>query len=790
MTLNEKKEIAEQRRKIIENEFSSLNEMQREAVLALKGPLLILAGAGSGKTTVLVNRVAHILRWGEAYESDEVFGDYSPEERALISTAADGKAILPEELAERLSVGRVFPWRILAITFTNKAAGELKERICAKVGATGEDIWASTFHAGCTRILRRFGERLGYTNHFVIYDTDDQKKLLKDCMKSLSIDEKLMPIKTVMYEISNAKDSMTSPDEYKKIAGSDSRLMSVSRIYSLYQQRLLAADAMDFDDIIFNTVMLLKNNPDVLEKYQEQFKYIMVDEYQDTNRIQYELVHLLSGGHHNLCVVGDDDQSIYRFRGATIRNILDFEQDYENTRVVKLEQNYRSTKTILSAANSVIGNNNERKEKALWTENENGKKITVYEAVDERDESDYIAGTIKEKTENGAAYSDFAILYRTNSQSQSIERSLVRAGIPYKIIGGRRFYERREIRDMMAYLSVISNHSDDIRLERIINVPKRGIGEKTVSTIAEISHTLGQSMLETMRQSDEFEALVKNSRKLIEFCDMIDRLTDMLNEMSVQEVYEKLLELTEYESYVIKSSDFTESAVDNIRELASSIAQYEEEHGEEASLQGFLEETALLTDIDSYNEDDDFTVMMTLHSAKGLEFKNVFIPGMEENLFPGYQSTLSEHEMQEERRLAYVGITRAKKELTLIHTKSRMVFGHTNRNRPSRFLGEIPDKLTEVTRRPVLTVDPSELDIPATRSARQASIAVSRTISTGNMGAFSQAYTEGMRVRHNSFGEGTILSITQMGSDSMLEIAFDSVGTKKLMAKFARLTIV
>lgn len=790
MNNEEKKEMSKLRKKIIENEFSSLNDMQREAVLTLKGPLLILAGAGSGKTTVLVNRVAHILRWGEAYESDDVFGEYTPEETALIRTAADGKAKLPDDVADRLAVGKVFPWRILAITFTNKAAKELKDRICAKVGAAGEDIWASTFHACCTRILRRFGDRLGYTNHFVIYDTDDQKKLIKDCMKTIGIDEKLLPIKMVMYEISNAKDSMTDPDEFKKTAGSDSRLMSVSKVYSLYQQRLLAADAMDFDDIIFNTVMLFKNNPDVLEKYQEQFKYILVDEYQDTNRIQYELVQLLAGGHNNLCVVGDDDQSIYRFRGATIRNILDFEQDHENTRVVKLEQNYRSTKTILSAANSVIGNNFERKDKALWTENEKGKKITVYEAVDERDESDYIAKTIKEEVQAGAKYSDFAVLYRTNSQSQSIERSLVRAEIPYRIIGGRRFYERREIRDMMAYLSVISNHSDDIRLERIINIPKRGIGDKTVSTIAEISHTLGQSMFETMRQSEEFEALVKNSKKLVEFCELIDKLLAMLDEMPVHEMYEKLLELTEYEGFIIKSSDFTESAIDNVRELATSIAQYEEENGDEASLQGFLEETALLTDIDSYDENDDHTVMMTLHSAKGLEFENVFIPGMEENLFPGYQSTLNEHEMQEERRLAYVGITRAKKKLVLINAKSRMVFGHTNRNRPSRFLKEIPDELIEVTRRPVVTADLSEMDIPAPKIARQASIAVSRTISAGNVSASSQTYSEGMRVSHNSFGEGTILSITPMGSDNMLEIAFDTVGTKKLMAKFARLTVV
>lgn len=790
MTESEKQQIVLWRRKIIENEFRTLNDRQQMAALALKGPLLILAGAGSGKTTVLVHRIAHILRWGEAYESLEVYGEYTPEEMELLKNAAEQATELPDEMADRLAVAKVYPWRILAITFTNKAARELKERIARKVGEAGNDIWASTFHACCTRILRRFGERMGYTPHFAIYDTDDQKKLIKDCMKALSIDEKMLPVKSVMAEISSAKDSVRGPEDYRKTADSDQRLMSIAKIYTLYQKRLLAADAMDFDDIIFNTVALLRAHPDILQKYQEQFRYVMVDEYQDTNRLQYELVHLLAGGYENLCVVGDDDQSIYKFRGATIRNILDFEDDYDDVRVIKLEQNYRSTKNILAAANSVIGNNFERKAKALWTENEEGARVTVYAAADEKDESSYIASVIQEQTEQGAHYGDFAVLYRTNSQSQSIERALVRAGVPYRIIGGRRFYERREIRDMMAYLSVIANHSDDIRLERILNVPKRGIGEKTVSVIGEISRTLGQSMLETMRQSEQFEALVKSSRKLLDFCSMIDRMTEMLDMMPASEMYEQLLKELDYENYLLRSNDYTDTAVDNIRELASGIAQYEEENGEEASLQGFLEETALMTDVDSYDNAEDYTVLMTLHSAKGLEFENVFIPGMEENLFPGYQATLSEHDMQEERRLAYVGITRAKKTLTLIHAASRMVFGRTSRNRPSRFLREIPESLIREKRRVITPVDVPEMSLPTQREARRADIAVSRSINRAAAAKETQQYSVGMRVQHKVFGEGIILNITPMASDHLMEIAFDSVGTKKLMAKFTKLTIL
>ena len=782
----QKEELLQLRRTIIENEFSALNDMQRKAVLAVNGPLLVLAGAGSGKTTVLVNRIANILRWGESYESNTLYGDYSESELEEIKNAAAASSDLSEELAQRLSVSRVYPWRILAITFTNKAANELKERICRRVGEKGNDIWASTFHSCCTRILRRFGDRLGYTGHFTIYDTDDQKRLLKDCIKALGIDEKLVPAKSIMYEISNAKNSMISTAEFKKNAGSDNRLITISRVYNLYQKRLLESDAMDFDDIIFNTVDLFMKFPDILEKYQDQFMYIMVDEYQDTNTIQYKLVKMLSDKNKNLCVVGDDDQSIYKFRGATVRNILEFENDYEAARVIKLEQNYRSTKNILMAANRVIKNNYERKEKSLWTKNENGGKIIWYTAYDEREESEFIVRTIKDGVENGKKYSDYAILYRMNSQSQSIERAFVRGGVPYKIIGGRRFYERREIRDMMAYLSVISNHDDNIRLKRIINIPKRGIGDKTINSLEEISDTLGQSMFETMRQSDQFEALAKSSEKLIAFCDMIDRYTNVLEDSSVSEMYEKLIEELDYESFIVKVSDHGDTAVENIHELTSSISQYEEEQGDDASLQGFLEETALMTDIDSYAGDEDKTEMMTLHSAKGLEFPEVFIPGMEENIFPGFQSTLSAEDMQEERRLAYVGITRAKKMLYVINAENRMIFGHSNRNRPSRFLNEMPDEIVEKKKREYKP-NPN-IEIPQPRAARRADIAKSRVISAALQHQSRTEYTVGMRVRHKAFGEGIIISVKAMASDVLLEIAFDTVGTKKLMASFAKLT--
>ena len=781
-------ELTSLRRKIIENEFKDLNDMQRQAVFAVNGPLLVLAGAGSGKTTVLVNRIANILRWGKAYESDEVYGEYTDTEIEEIKKAAEGECTLDVELADMLSVSKVYPWKILAITFTNKAARELKDRICAKVGESGNDIWASTFHSACARILRRNAELLGYSSSFAIYDRDDQKRLIKDCIKSLRIDEKMISVKSAIIEISHAKDKMISPSQYKSDTGNDIRMVSIAKIYELYQQRLLQSDAMDFDDIIFNTVTLFKSNPDVLDKYQEQFKYIMVDEYQDTNTVQYELVRLLAQKYKNICVVGDDDQSIYKFRGANVSNILEFERDYESTRIIKLEQNYRSTKNILTAANHIIKNNTVRKDKTLWTQNEQGEKVIWYTASDESDEGVYIAKTIKAMAEKGAKYSDFAVLYRMNSQSQNIERILVHFGIPYKIIGGHRFYERREIRDMVAYLNVISNHHDNSRLKRIINVPKRGIGDSTVGKIEEIGYSLGQSMYETIKQADEFEALSRSRESLLGFRKIIDGLSDMLDYMPVSEMYENMIKLIGYEQFIMKESDHGETAVENIHELKSSIIKYEEEHGEDATLRGFLEEISLLTDIDSYDDESGSVVLMTLHSAKGLEFQNVFIPGMEENIFPGFQATMNPEDMQEERRLAYVGITRAKKALFLINSKSRMLFGHTSRNRPSRFLNELPKQIIEEKQKEIVRSPAAK--IPETKNLRRESIAKSRTITSGITKKPTENYNAGMKVSHKSFGEGVILSLKPMASDTMLEIAFDTVGTKKLMASFANLTIL
>lgn len=790
------KEIVELRKKIIENEFSAMNNMQKQAVFATQGALLVLAGAGSGKTTVLVNRIANILRWGDAYESDTVFNEYTNEEIEEMRKASNGEITLSDELADKLAVSglKKCPWRILAITFTNKAAKELKNRICTKVGLYGNDIWALTFHSACARILRKHGENIGYSNHFTIYNTDDQKKLIKDCIKELHIDETIISAKTILNEISHAKNSMKTPTKYKKEADSDSRLISISKVYSLYQKKLLSYDAMDFDDIILNTVMLFKQCPEVLEKYQEQFNYIMVDEYQDTNMMQYELVKLLAGKHKNLCVVGDDDQSIYKFRGATIKNILDFEKDYENTRVIKLEQNYRSTKNILTSANNVIKNNFERKDKTLWTQNESGSKVLWYTASDELDEGKFIAKTINDGVANGAKYSDFAVLYRMNSQSQVLERVFIRSGIPHQIIGNRRFFDRREIRDMTAYLDVISNHNDDYRLKRIINTPRRGIDDRTIEQMEQIGNSLNQSIFETMKQSDKFECSDKTKESIYGFCNLIEELSDMLDRgTSLVDMYEELIQRTDYISFIRKESENGEAAVENVQELKSTIAQYEQENGKASTLQGFLEEISLLTDIDSFNQKDEENpkgkvVLMTLHSSKGLEFPNIFIPGMEENLFPGFQATVSHEDMQEERRLAYVGITRAKQNLYLINSESRMIFGRTTRNKHSRFLSEIPEQF--IIKKQKNVPKPVAVQIPAPKAVRRAEIAQSKVITTGVAKKTTVTYTVGMKVSHKVFGMGVILNVKPMASDNMLEIAFDNVGTKKLMSSFANLTIL
>ena len=736
----------------MQEKLKKMNPRQLEAVLHTEGPLLILAGAGSGKTTVLINRIAYII---------------------------------DQSLAK--------PWQILAITFTNKAAGELKERLTAMLGDTGGDVWAATFHSTCARILRRDGDRIGYSSHFTVYDTDDSKRLVKDCQKALNIDDKMISHKSILSEISHAKDSMLSPADYQAAAGSDFRLAKIGAVYELYQKRLREADAMDFDDLLGNTVELFRQCPDVLEYYQNRFRYIMVDEYQDTNQVQYEFVRLLAGKSKNLCVVGDDDQSIYKFRGATIENIMSFEKSYPNAKVIRLEQNYRSTKNILNAANAVISNNEERKGKTLWTENPEGDKIQIHTSSTEQDEAGFVATTILEQVAKGRKYSDFAVLYRMNSQSNILEKVFVKSGIPYRIIGGHRFYERREIRDMIAYLSVINNPSDEIRLRRIVNQPKRSIGDKTIATASEIAGALGESLLEVLGRADEFDSLRRASVKLKAFYDMMQELIDANDDESVSlhELYELILEKTGYIEALRGEKEEAETRIENINELASNLLKFQEENGEEATLSAFLEEVSLMTDIDNYDETADTVVMMTMHSAKGLEFPVVFLPGFEEGIFPGLQAIYDPNEIQEERRLCYVAITRAKESLYLLNADSRMLFGSTSRNRPSRFSLEIPLDLINKTReqdwrKPDLG---TKMPVAETELRRKSATAamhfgqVTPPARSGNM------FKTGDMVQHKTFGKGLVISATPMGNDVLLEIAFEQ-GTKKLMANFARLAKV
>jgi hypothetical protein len=736
----------------MQEKLKKMNPRQLEAVLHTEGPLLILAGAGSGKTTVLINRIAYII---------------------------------DQSLAK--------PWQILAITFTNKAAGELKERLTAMLGDTGGDVWAATFHSTCARILRRDGDRIGYSSHFTVYDTDDSKRLVKDCQKALNIDDKMISHKSILSEISHAKDSMLSPADYQAAAGSDFRLAKIGAVYELYQKRLREADAMDFDDLLGNTVELFRQCPDVLEYYQNRFRYIMVDEYQDTNQVQYEFVRLLAEKSKNLCVVGDDDQSIYKFRGATIENIMSFEKSYPNAKVIRLEQNYRSTKNILNAANAVISNNEERKGKTLWTENPEGDKIQIHTSSNEQDEAGFVATTILEQIAKGRKYSDFAVLYRMNSQSNILEKVFVKSGIPYRIIGGHRFYERREIRDMIAYLSVINNPSDEIRLRRIVNQPKRSIGDKTIATASEIAGALGESLLEVLGRADEFDSLRRASVKLKAFYDMMQELIDANDDESVSlhELYELILEKTGYIEALRGEKEEAETRIENINELASNLLKFQEENGEEATLSAFLEEVSLMTDIDNYDETADTVVMMTMHSAKGLEFPVVFLPGFEEGIFPGLQAIYDPNEIQEERRLCYVAITRAKESLYLLNADSRMLFGSTSRNRPSRFSLEIPLDLINKTReqdwrKPDLG---TKMPVAETELRRKSATAAMHFGQVTPPARSGNVFKTGDMVQHKTFGKGLVISATPMGNDVLLEIAFEQ-GTKKLMANFARLAKV
>ena len=787
--------ILQWKKAVMEREFSRMNGRQKEAVFHTDGPLLILAGAGSGKTTVLVNRIANLIRWGGAYHSTALPPELSQEDLDLLQAAAEEGRALPDAIRERLAVEPCRPWQILAITFTNKAAGELKNRLETMLGPAGGDIWASTFHSTCARMLRRDGERLGYTSHFTIYDTDDSRRLIKDCQKALNIDDKVLSYKSILAAISRAKDNLISPKEYEQQAGKDNRLILLAQAYKLYQQRLKEADAMDFDDLICNAVRLFEECPDVLEYYQDKFRYVMVDEYQDTNHAQYMFVKLLAQKRQNLCVVGDDDQSIYKFRGATIENIMSFEKSFPRAAVIRLEQNYRSTQNILDAANAVISNNTERKGKTLWTENPAGAKIGIHTGYNEQDESDYIAKKVLEEVAAGRKYSDFAVLYRMNSQSNILEKMFVKSGVPYRIIGGLRFYERKEIRDMIAYLSVINNPTDEMRLRRIINQPKRSIGDKTIAQASEIAATLGESLFDVICHADSYEPLKRTAPKLLQFAELMQSLIEASNDpdVSLNDLYHLILDRTNYiEALKAAENDDAQDRIDNINELSSNIIKYEEDNGDEASLSGFLEEVSLMTDIDNFDETADTVVMMTMHSAKGLEFPVVFLPGFEEGIFPGLQAIYNPNEIEEERRLAYVAITRAKEELYILNAESRMIFGSTSRNKPSRFIAEIPEELIERSRTREWKKPKPGMVLPTSSyEARVVSANAARHFGPSSLEqghAPSEPLRVGDRVSHRTFGEGCILTATPMGNDTLLEIAFEQVGTKKLMANFARLT--
>ena len=736
----------------VKDNFRHMNNMQQKAVFCTEGPLLILAGAGSGKTTVLVNRIAYILQSGLCK-----------------------------------------PWQILAITFTNKAAGELKDRICNAVPEGGDDIWAATFHSTCARILRRYGDRIGYSSHFTVYDTADQKSLIKKVMKELNYDEKRLPVKSIVAEISKAKDKMQTPEEMLKNVDGDFRKEMIAKVYQLYQSELKSSDAMDFDDMLCNTVKLFEENPDILEFYQNQFKYIMVDEYQDTNKVQYKFVAMLAEKSKNICVVGDDDQSIYKFRGATIENILSFESMFKNAKVIRLEQNYRSTKTILNAANKVIENNTARKGKTLWTENDSGEKIHVHTALSEREEASYIAQQVLDGVASGRKFSDYAVLYRMNAQSNAIENAFARSGIPHRIIGGHRFYDREEIKDMTAYLRVIDNPNDNIRLNRIVNVPKRGIGKTTMDRAGELAVLNNLSVYEVISNAENYPELSRAVSKFKDFTAMINGLreAEASGDYSLAELYELILEHTEYENYLKNEKENADVRIENIEELKSNIIKFEEEYGDEASLSNFLEEISLQTDIDNYDADADTTVMMTLHSAKGLEFPVVFIAGMEEGVFPGVAIYSNPDELNEERRLAYVGITRAKEELYLTKTKSRMLFGSTTHNAPSRFVNEIPNEYIKTSGdRGFSSIPSTGFSSAGNTIPQKPSYNINPKISPAFKKPITKStttYNVGDNVLHKVFGKGMVVKAEKMGNDTMLEIVFETKGTKTLMANFSKM---
>lgn len=739
--------------------YDSLNDMQKEAVYQTEGPVLILAGAGSGKTRVLTHRITYLI-----------------EEKG------------------------VNPWNILAITFTNKAAGEMRERVDQLVGFGSESIWVSTFHSACVRILRRFIDRLGYDTNFTIYDTDDQKSLMKEVCRYLQIDTKMYKERALLSAISSAKNEMISPEEYRLEAEGDFSRKKIAEVYAEYEKQLRANNALDFDDLLVKAVQLFQTQPDVLEYYQERFRYIMVDEYQDTNTVQFRLIQILSSKYRNLCVVGDDDQSIYKFRGANIKNILNFEEEFPDAVVIKLEQNYRSTSTILNAANAVIRNNHGRKDKTLWTENPEGEKLVCRQFDNAYDEADYIAGAIQKKVkEEGASYNECAVLYRTNAQSRMFEERFVSTNIPYKVIGGVNFYARREIKDLLAYLRTIENGRDDLAVRRIINVPKRGIGLTSINRVQEYAIQKEIGFYEALRAADLIPNIGRAVSRLESFTALIEHFKEESGRMTPLALLNDIIETLDYESYLEEiDMEDAESRIENVEELKSKVASYEEsceQTGEQPTLSGFLEEVALVADIDNLDEESDYVVLMTLHSAKGLEFPYVFLAGMEDGLFPSYMTITADDpmELEEERRLCYVGITRAMKELTLTCARRRMVRGETQYNKSSRFLREIPEELLgghkELHKeKPQMEIARNQAYAKAKAAFHSQAFGIKKPVQQFKVASGEgPGYDVGDRVRHMKFGEGLVTAITEGGRDYEVTVEFDTVGVKKMFAAFARL---
>ena len=818
------------RKAVIARDLARLNPMQRQGAMTTEGPLLLLAGAGSGKTTVLIQRVYNLLTYGRGSDSDEVPDWATEEDLGFLEHFPDRPDGDEVRRVHRLcAVDAPRPWEIIAITFTNKAAGELKERLAARLGPAANDVWASTFHSACVRILRRDIDRIGFDKDFTIYDTDDAKRVIKDILKEQNLDEKTFPVRSVLSAISASKDRYEGPEVFRKKAeaANDWKNTRIAKIYAAYQQKLSTANALDFDDIIYHTVTLLQKEPKVLDYYQKKFRYVLVDEYQDTNHLQYLLTGLLAGGHRNLCVVGDDDQSIYRFRGANIENILNFEKQYKDARVIRLEQNYRSTQHILDAANAVIKNNEGRKGKTLWTDNGSGDVVTVKTNFNEGDEANFVAGDILMGVNRGRNFRDTAILYRMNAQSNALEYALKRNAIPYKVVGGMKFFDRAEVKDMLAYLCVLNNPMDDLRLRRIINTPARGIGATTMDKVAELAAEQGASLYEVIRNADLFPTLKTAAGKLTKFADLIDGLRRAGGTLALPEFYDEVLNQTGYVRALEEKKDMeSRGRIENVQELKSNILGFLEQDPEDATLSGFLNEIALYTDLDSVEADDNCVTMMTIHSAKGLEFPVVYVVGMEEGIFPGTASMYDEEELEEERRLFYVAITRAEEHCFLSYAKTRFRYGKMEFGSPSRFLKDIDIRFLRLPQdagmfrrveeeaaafrrenargfapdredapyggKERVSVRPKQQIIAPTvpRNLKRVAPSANTASTSPSAGGSANRVQQGQLIEHERFGLGEVLKVEGEGDNAKATIRFKNAGDKQLLLRFARFKVL